>query len=253
MSRVNCLYGACGDLFADYPLAVTTDNPSGSARSMILMQQGGGGGVGFFVLTDDHNEGQHVYSLHPWRAPGGVDIDPDADAVIPDVFAQVIDHGVPVPRHGSLCGWEDRDTVTALVPFYSQYTPESPEPSWATMPIAGSPEDEWPPFADEPFFGHWFWEHYRAGRVISLGDLVAATPGVVFWVDTTAIIGSGCCVVAHDVRSPDGLTLQHGRYVYYQALRAGKEVPSLKALLADGSRTDLAPRFRPPRPSEDRL
>jgi hypothetical protein len=219
---------------------------------MILMQQDGGD-AGFFVLTDDHNEGQHIYSLRPWRAPGGVDIGPDADTAIPDLFAKVIEHGVPVPRHGSLCGWEDRDTITALVPFYSQYTPESPEPYWATMPVAGSPEDEWPPFVDEPIFGRWFWEHYWAGRVISLGDLIAATPGVVFWVDTVAIVGSGCCVVAHDIRSPEGHTLQHGRYVYYQALRAGKEVPSLRALLADNSKVDLAPRLRPSSPSEDRL
>jgi len=38
--------------------------------------------------------------------------------------------------------------------------------------------------------------------------------------------------------------LQRGRYVYYQALRAGKPVPSLRVLLAATGKIDLAPRFR---------
>jgi hypothetical protein len=67
---------------------------------------------------------------------------------------------------------------------------------------------------------------------------------VVFWTDTGAILGSGCCAVAHDIRSPEGPMLQRGRYVYYQALRAGKPVPSLRVLLAATGKIDLAPRFR---------
>ncbi len=62
--------------------------------------------------------------------------------------------------------------------------------------------------------------------------------------DTEAILGSGCCAVARDIKSPDGHTLRCGRYVYYQALQAAKPVPSLEVLLADTGKTDLAPRFR---------
>lgn len=245
MVRTSSLYEACGDLIAGYPLAVTADGPGGSARWMVLMRHDGVD-ARFFVLTADHDDGEPCYSLSAWRAPGGsVDIGPGAvpDAV-PDELADVISYGVPLPRHGSLCGWDDGGTITALIPFYAEYVPESPMPSWATMPLAGIPEAEWPPFADEPVFGPWFWERQRAGNIVFLDSLIAATPGVVFWVDTAAVIGSGCCAVAHDIKGPDGPTLQRGRYVYYQALRAGKPVPSLKALLADTGRIDLAPRFR---------
>jgi hypothetical protein len=250
MIGTSCLYEACGDLFAGYPPAVTTVRPSGCARSMLLMVRDGGD-AGFFVLTDDHDEPEPSYSLSPWHASGGVGVGPDIGTAIPDVFVNVIAHGVPVPRHGSFWGWDDRGTITALIPVYAEYTPESPVPSWATMPLAGIPETQWPPFADEPLFGHWFWEHYRAGRIISLDGLIAATPGVVFWADTEAIIGSGCCAVAHDIKSPEGRTLQRGRYVYYQALRAAKPVPSLRALLADSGKIDLAARFRRSGHSED--
>jgi hypothetical protein len=243
MIRTSSLYDACGDLFAGYPLAVETVDHSGSVRSMVLMQQDGGN-AGFFVLTHDHDGGQPFYSLSPWRAPGGVDIGPGTDTEVPAAFANAIAHGVPVPRHRSFYGWDDRGTITALIAVYAEYTPATPEPSWATMPLAGVPEAQWPPFAAEHLLGHWFWEHYRARSIVSLDGLIAATPGVVFWVDTVAILGSGCCAVAHDIRSPEGPTLRRGRYVYYQALQAGKPVPSLKALLADTGKIDLAPRFR---------
>jgi hypothetical protein len=243
MIGISSLYEACGNLFAGYPLAVTADGPSGSAGSIILMRHNGGDAK-FFILTQDHDAGQPCYSLGPWHGTGDVDIGPGAvlDAV-PDEVVEVIDHGVPLPRHGSLCGWDDGGTITALMPFYAEHTPESPAPSWATMPLAGLPEDEWPPFADEPLFGPWFWEYAQKGSIVFLDGLIAAAPGVVFWVDTAAVIGSGCCAVAHDIKGPEGPTLQRGRYVYYQALRASKAVPSLKALLADPARIDLAPRF----------
>ena len=118
------------------------------------------------------------------------------------------------------------------------------------MPRAGIPETQWPRFAEEPLLGPWFWEHYRARRLLSLDSLIAANPGVVFWADTEAVLGSNCCAVAHDVRRPAGPTLQQGRYVYYQALQAGKPVPSLRSLLA-GTKTDLAPRLRRSGHNED--
>lgn len=97
---------------------------------------------------------------------------------------------------------------------------------------------------DECLFGDWFWEHYRAGNLVCLGGLIAETPDTVFWVDTRAILGSGCCAVARDITSPDGYTLRRGRYVYHQALRADKPMPSLGELLADTEKIDLAPRFQ---------
>lgn len=245
MTRASSLYEACGDLFVGYPLAVGAVSPGGSARSMVLLHQEGGD-VNFFVLTRDHHDDQVSYTLRRWHEPGGVDIGPGAPPAVSHRFAAAITHGVPIPRHGSLCGWQQDGVISALIVVYAEYTPKSPVPSWTTMPLVGIPEAEWPPFADEPLFGQWFWEHYRAGRIISLGGLLARTSGLVFWADTVPILGSGCCAVAHDIRSPEGWTLQRGRYVYYQALRAGKPVPSLKALLADSGKIDLASRFQRP-------
>lgn len=240
MINASCLYEACGDRFARYPLAV---EPEGTARSMVLLYQDGSD-ASFFILTADHDEGQPSYAVRRWRSVGGTRIGPNTRSAVPVVFANAIVHGVPVPRHGSLLGWDGGVAITALIAFYAEYTPGSPVPSWATMPRAGIPDTQWPPFADEPLFGSWFWEHYQDGRIISLDGLIAATPGVVFWVDTGAVLGSDCCVVARDIKSPACPTLERGRYVYYQVLRAGKPVPSLGALLAEVDKIDLAPRLR---------
>jgi hypothetical protein len=104
---------------------------------------------------------------------------------------------------------------------------------------------------EEPDFGKWFWKHYRAGSINSLRSLIAAAPGVVFWADTKAVLGSDCCAVARDLRSPEGYVLPRGRYVYYEALRAGKPVPSLQTLLTTADRIDLATRFHRYGPGDD--
>lgn len=138
---------------------------------------------------------------------------------------------------------------TALVVVYTTYTAARQAPSWAVMPLAGCPEVQWPPFTRNRLFGHWFWEHYWAGNIVSVGGLIAGTADTVFWVDTRAVLGWDCCAVAHDVRSPEEPVLRQGRYVYHEALQDGKLVPSLESLLADPSKVDLASRFRPPNPS----
>jgi hypothetical protein len=111
------------------------------------------------------------------------------------------------------------------------------------MPLAGVPEAQWPPFTGEPLIGDSFWELLDAGKIVAVGDLVARTPDTVFWVDTDAILGSGCCVVARDVESPEGYTLRSGCYIYYKVLRAGSPVPPLQVLLSETGKTDLAARF----------
>lgn len=198
----------------------------------------------FFVLVQEIREGSPSYSLRPWGAAAVVDIEADDKAAASDVVMVVVTHGVPIPQDGSLFGWAPGDAVTALVAIYARCTPTSPEPSWAAMPLAGTPEMQWPPFAGEHLFGHWFWEYYRAGRVSLLDGLIAGAPDTVYWVDTKAVLGSDSCAVACDITSPAGPTLPCGRYVYYEALREGKRVPSLTELLADSSKIDLAPRFQ---------
>lgn len=243
MVRTRSLYETCNELFTDYPLAARTVNRSGTIRSMVLLLRDGDD-AGFFVLVSDSSEGRPLYSLCTWQAGGIVDIEADGSAAVSDVAVKAVTRGVPLPRHGSVFGWRHGDAVTALVAVYTEHTPESPEPSWTVMPLAGTPEAQWPPFTGERLFGHRFWEQYRAGSIITLDNLIAGTPDTVFWADTKAILGSDCCAVAHDISSPDGPVLRRGRYVYYQALRDGKPVPSLNALLADPGKIDLAPRFQ---------
>ncbi len=199
--------------------------------------------VGFYVLSQDRAQGRSVYSVHPWRQSRIANIDADCCTTIPDIVVNVVTQGIPIPRHGSLFGWRWSTAFTALVAVYAEYTPARPLPSWAVMPRVGLEEEQWPPFTDEPLFGHWFWEHYRAESIISLSSLIAGTRDTVFWVDTKAILGADCCAVAHDIRNREGYTLYHGCYVYQRSLRAGKPVPALSALLADANKIDLAPRF----------
>jgi hypothetical protein len=244
MTRTKSLYDACHELFTCYPLAVRAVNHSGTICSMVLMLRDGDDSE-FFVLSRSCDEGEPSYSIFPWRAEGIVDIKPDDSASVPELFASAVMSGIPIPRHGSLWGWTCGDAVTALVVIYAKYSVALPQPSWSVMPLTGVQEAQWPPFTRERLFGRWFWEHYRAGSIIYLGGLIAGTPNTIFWADTKAILGSDCCVVTRDVRSPEGPTLRRGRYVYYLALQAGKPVPPLEVLLTDSSRTDLASRFQP--------
>lgn len=241
MNRPRSLYEACHDLFAGYPLAV--DHCSGAIRSMILTLQVSGDAK-FFVLSQDCSEGEPFYLVRPWRARGIVGIEADGGKAAPDAVVNVLTSGVPVPRHGSLFGWRHGNDVIALIAVYTEYTPEYPEPSWAMMPRAGIPEEQWPPFAGEHLLGHWFWQNYRGGSIVSLCHLIAGTQDAVFWADTEAILGWSCCAVASDIRSREGYTLHRGCYVYYQALRAGKPVPPLDSLLTGTRKVDLAPRYR---------
>jgi hypothetical protein len=241
--RTSSLYEACDELFAAYPLAVRVVNFSGTIRSMVLMLRDGADSR-FFVLVHDFAEGRPFYSLSLWHAGDIADIEADRNAAVPDVAVDVVTYGVPIPRHGSLFGWTRENAVTALVPVYARHDLTSPEPWWLVLPLAGIPETQWPPFTDERPFGHWFWEHYRAGSIFPLDDLIAENPGMVFWVDTEAVLGWHCCAVAGDISSPQGPVFRQGRYVCYQALRAGKPVPPLDVLLVDTSKIDLACRFR---------
>lgn len=198
----------------------------------------------FFVLSRQQDESGLSYSLWSWPAGDVVNIDAEGSAAVPGQGVNALTRGVPIPRNGSLLGWTHGGDVTALIAIYARYTPAHPEPGWAVMPRAGTPEALWPSFTGRPLFGHWSWEQYRAGGLVFLDRLIAAIPETVYWVDTTAMLGSNCCVVARDLTDPSGYILRRGRYVDYEVLRADKAVPPLGALLAGPDKTDLAPRFR---------
>lgn len=244
MTSARSAYDRCADLFAAYPLAVQCVDWSGALHSMVLIVRDGDS-ADFFTLARDDSESKPFYSLVPWRPDSPrVYVEADGSAVC-QATATVLNRGIPLPRHGSLFGWLPGNEVTALIALYTKYSPEYPEPNWAVMPRVGIPARAWPPFADERLFGSWFWEHYRAGRLVSLAALIATSPGTVFWVDTEAMLGWDCCVVRRDIQSDAGHVLPRGCYLYYEALRRGVDVPSPDTLLAKLSATDLAPRLRP--------
>jgi hypothetical protein len=244
MSCTSRLYQACRDLFDAYPLAVVAVDEDPTMQSMVLMLAGDDD-VNFFVLLRDYGDGRAAYTVIPWHADGPVIIEPDGGDV-PDLAANVVLRGVPIPRDGSLFGWIHGRPVTALIVVYSRYTPDRRAPTWSVLPLVGIEKADWPPFTDERLFGHWFWDHYRAGSIVDLGEVIAATTDTVFWVDTYATLGSDCCVVTTDVETPEGHVLRRGRYVGAATLRAGMAVPTPAVLLADAGKTDLAPRFRVP-------
>jgi len=237
-------YQRCQRLFVRYPLAVRTANRTGTVRSMVLTVLDGDD-AGFYVLLHDRGTNEDFYLLKRWRGRRIGPVCARSGTDVPVAFKNVVTNGVPVPRNGSLFGWKTGDVITSLITIHNKYTPAHPEPSWSLLLLADVPETLWPPFVLEPLFGAWFWDHYRAGSIVWLDNLVAATTDVVFWVDTGAILDSDCCIVARDIESSKGYTLRRGRYVYCQVLQEGKQVPSLAELLASPDKTDLASRFQP--------
>jgi hypothetical protein len=242
MVPVGRAYLACRYLFNEYPLAVSAVDHIPSLHTMVLMLREGER-VRFFVLMRIRSKSSTDYTLSQWRATGAVEIAADGGEV-PERVATVVEQGIPIPRDGSLFGWADQEIVTALIMVYASYRPDSPVPAWSVMPLVGMPELRWPPFSGEGFFGRWFWKDYRAGNIVLLDGLVAASPGIVFWLDTYQALGSDCCVVASDIKTSEGRILRRGKYLGTTALRAGVAVPSLTTLLAGAHKTDLAPRFQ---------
>jgi len=236
-------YEACQKLFTDYPLATSIVSRDGAVRSMILMLQNEDYG-GFFVLSGDYRSGKQAYSVWPWPAGDVIAIEIGNEVSIPEPAVTAVTCGVPIPQDGSLFGWTYGDLISALIVIYAEYSDEYPEPGWAVMPLTSASEELWPAFTGEPLFGHWSWEEYKNGNIISLDRIIAETPETVYWVDTKDRLGSDCCAVARDIRPREGVPLRRGRYVYYETLQAGEPVPSLAELLASPGALDLTPRFR---------
>jgi hypothetical protein len=235
---------ACDRLFSEYPLAVRHTNCDGLIRSMVLMLEDDGAAK-FNVLSHNHSAQGAIYSLFPWPAGRMSDVVEEIRAGRPlDEVRRVLESSVPVPLNGSLFGWREGDSITAMIAVYAHYSPPHTEPSWTAMPLADFPKEEWPAFTSELLLGNWFWDSYRSGSIISLSNLVASTPDTVFWVNTMTALGSGTCIVTEEISTPEGYRLPRGCYVYSQVLEAGITVPPLSELLADNSKIDLSPGFR---------
>ena len=240
MTSTSTMHEACGHLLESFPEAVEAYTEPRGMKAMTLIVADGGG-YQFFRLS---HEGQgKPYVLHEWRGPCVAEVTAGGKYLGPGEWHPALTAGVPVARSGSLWGWVRDGAVTTLVASYGP-TKLYPEPTFTIMPHAGIPECNWAPFCAEPLFGAWFWEHYHAGTIVSLGDLIAAAPGAVFWADTVATLGSGLIAVTDDVASPVGWTLPVGLFAYYQVLRDGVPLPDPGELFAAGVTTDLAPRFK---------
>ena len=234
---------ACRELFDSYPLAVTPINRDGTVRSMVLMVRDCDDAA-FFELTRNLGWGEPIYSLCSWGGDDVIDFDADSAPAPPELVTEAVTCGIPIPRHGSVWGWRNGDSVSALITVHADFSPGHPEPHWAVMPRAGAPRAEWPPFTGEPLLGPWFWSYHRDGRIASLVGLIARNPDTVFWTSAEASPGRGFCVVAHDIKSPEGYVMPHGRYVYYRMLLSGNPSPSLDTVLSGTGLVDLAPRLR---------
>jgi hypothetical protein len=241
VSPANSLYEACRGLFKTYPQAAKAVDDG--VWSIVIML-GEGPNAGYFVVWQDCGKGKPAYSF--WRWPVGDVVEIVDESVDPcvELLEDVLSHGIPIPRDGSVFGWASESAVTALIVIYVESVADRREPGWAVMPCVGVPEEQWPSFTGEPLFGHWSWEGCPSGRIVSLDEAIGRASETVWWVDTSAVIGSNCCVVSHDIVLPDGDTLPRGRYVYYQALRSDETIPSLEALLGDTRKIDLAPRLQ---------
>src|SRR5215471_17103347 len=112
-------YLACRYLFNEYPLAVSGVDHIPAMHTMVLMLCDGEQ-VRFFVLMRIRSRSRTDYTLSPWRATGAVEIAADGGEV-PELVANVVEQGIPVPRDGSLFGWAYQEIVTALIVIYARY------------------------------------------------------------------------------------------------------------------------------------
>ena len=177
MISTRSLYEACHELFDRYPQAVRAANSNGTVSLMVLLVDTGNA-ERFYVLSRDRREDRPRYWLRQWRTECVADIAPDGPSV-PGVTADAVTRGVPIPQDEHLFGWKNRDHVSALIVFYTRYAPEHPEPVWAVMPLVSTTTPQWPPFAGESTLGHWFWDYYSAGSVVSVDGVVGANPDTV--------------------------------------------------------------------------
>lgn len=243
------LFRAFETLFDAYPLAVQPVTFDGTQDRMVLV----GRDKTFCVLHRVLNgEPLPFFTLRPWRSgKNGVVVDSagavevQGDGIPGGDPARWTATGVPFPRDGSLFGWRRGADITALVVTYAEDDGDGAdtEPTWSAMPRADVPGSRWPPFAGQDFAGSGFWDHYRAGRVVNLAPVVAASPRTAFWV-TRAAPGWSCCAVTRDLAGTGGQWhLGRGVFAYSEVLRGGLPVPDANTLAADPGAVDLAPQF----------
>jgi hypothetical protein len=230
MTKTDSLYQRCQQLFADYPLAVLDD------WEMALLMPAGTGAA-FFILAKEEDGS---YTMDRWSGEELGRVSSNGGSAGDDM-ACVLKDGVPCPRDGELFGWVQHGVITGLI---AASISQEHGPVWSPMPAVGTPEDSWPAFVGPHVLGHWFWDEYQAGKIVSLGPLIASTPGTIYWAATEPTIGSGSAVVTTAVHK-GGISLPDGVYIYHGVLTgSGLCAEALESLARKAPQTDLAPRFR---------
>jgi hypothetical protein len=241
--RATTAHSACARLFREYPLAVEPGDLEGELHLITLMVIRESGPE-FYLLTRQVDS-EVIYSLTSWDDSDRADID-SGDKIPPDKM-DVLLHAVPLPRDGSLFGALRGQEVTGLLQVGTHPLPGSPEPRFSVLVPAGTPRGQWPPAASEGLFGSWFWDGCKAGRIVDLAPVIAATENTVIAVPADGIPGAGGYLTVVRVPLSGGRwTLPAGVYAYKDAVAAGTRIPPADKALASPGLIDLGPRFRVP-------
>jgi hypothetical protein len=239
------LYEQFNALFDAYPLAIEPVTLDGTQDRMVIADPG----RVFHILHRVHSGIPHPFiSLCPWKN--------DGDAVVADSAGGIEVQGagvsgdpmhlvaasVPLPRDGSLLGWEEGGDITAIFPFYADEDQDD-MPTWSGMPRADVPEAQWPPLTRQDFADSRLWDHYQAGHVADLGPGIGRTSRAVFWAATNSSLGSGCAVVTRRITGHGEWRMEPGTYAHWTILEDPTRRACLEDAIRQAERTDLAGRF----------
>jgi hypothetical protein len=225
------LHTRCAELFDTCPEAVTND------RDMVLYLPHAHGSAPRWFTLERHDNGN--YRIRRRNVAGGFNIKPgQTDA---GHFTDVINAGVPFPRHGSVYGWLDDREVTALI------LPDAQPGQTPCFVITVRTDVEWWPEAgDMCAFGWWFWDNYRVGKIVNLAHVIHAAPDTVYWAGMPDAAGfwrrsSHAIGVRTSLAVSDDGVFPAGVYVLNLDMADGMPMPTLDRLLAAAHRVDLAP------------
>jgi hypothetical protein len=210
---------------------------------MILMTRAAGK-ARFFTLAETSrahfqirawNCGQAIQEVFPGRP-------------VPDVFAQAIADGMPVPRDGAVLGWVADRQVTAILAVHSRLPAgadrAAPVPEIQVMPMSGTTVLDWPPFTASPLDDMRLWDYLDRGDIADLGCLLASHPGRAFRAACPhghgSARGAACVVVTANLIAGE-YWLPAGVYADHWMLRDGRPAPPAGQLLALPGTVDLGP------------
>ena len=203
---------------------------------MILMSRTEGEAK-FFVLT----EADRAFHIRPLNCGQETvqEITPGEPAA--GVFAQVIAHGMPVPRGRAVLGWAPDHQVTAILTVHGG-NPAGPGeapavPAMQVMPMSGTVTIDWPPFGASLLGDGRLWDYLERGDIVDIAPLLASCPGQAF--RTPCPRGAECVVVTANLVARE-YWLPAGVYTEHWMLREGIPVPPTGQLLALPGAVDMA-------------